>query len=300
MSTAFHPQTDGQTERTNRTLQQMLRMYVSPDMLNWDQLLAPAEFAYNNARSESTGFTPFYLNYGRDPRVPAALIKRQRGDTGAIPSIENFVASMDGLLAEAKRALLAAQHRQKFYSNPKNAQQEPAFAVGDSVLLSTTNIRFRGVGARKLLPKFLGPFTILSKHGPVACRLDLPPQLKIHPVFNISLLRIYHAGIIPKPPPWEWLADEAFQNTAERILKHREGTRGSRIVKEYLVRWTNSTEESASWMPEPRLPHDLLSEYWERRSREMAPLPGPTLEPSLTPYLRKSRRILGLPVEEDS
>jgi len=150
MSTAFHPQTDGQTERTNRTLQQMLRMYVSPSMLNWDQLLAPAEFAYNNARSVSTGFTPFYLNYGRDPRVPAALIKRQRGDAGEIPSIENFVASMDDLLAEAKRSLLAAQHRQKFYSDPKNPQKEPAFAVGDQVLLSTANIRFRGVGARNV------------------------------------------------------------------------------------------------------------------------------------------------------
>ncbi len=70
-------------------------------------------------------------------------------------------------------------------------------------------------------------------------------------------------------------------------------------MKEYLVRWTNSTEESASWVPEPRIPHDLLNEYWERRSRELAPSLGPALEP-LPTFLRKSRRLLGLPVEEDS
>jgi hypothetical protein len=299
MSTAYHPQTDGQTERTNRTLEQMLRNYVAPDLSNWDQLLAPAEFAYNNARSASTGFTPFYLNYGRDPRIPAALIKRQRGDTGQCPGIENFVATMDELLAEAKRSLIAAQHRQKFYADPSNSQREPTFNVGDLVLLSTSNLRFRGTGVRKLMPKFIGPFKITHKHGPVACRLDLPPQLKIHPVFHISLIRKFYEGVRPKPPPWEWLADEAFQTLTERILKHREGTRGSKVVKEYLVRWVNSTDESAEWLPEPRIPHDLLTEYWERRSREMAPR-EPVLGSPLTSYLRTSRRLRGLPAEEDS
>jgi hypothetical protein len=301
MSTAFHPQTDGQTERTNRTLEQMLRNYVTPDMSNWDQLLAPAEFAFNNARSASTGFSPFYLNYGRDPRIPAALIKRQRGDAGQSPGIENFVATMDELLAEAKRSLLAAQHRQKFYADPNNTQKEPAYAVGDKVLLSTRNIRFRHSGVRKLLPKYLGPFTVMAKHGPVAVRLDLPPKLTIHPVFHVSLLRKYYEGVKPKPPPWEWLADNTAQDMAERILQHREGTRGSHVVKEYLIQWANSTEESAEWVPEPRIPHDLLTEYWDRRSREMAtPIRDPALGSLQSSFLRQSRRILGLPAEEDS
>ena len=72
-SSAYHPQTDGHTERTNRTLEQMLRMYVQRNAQEWDCYLAPLEFAYNNATQASTGYSPFYLMNGDHPRVPSVL-----------------------------------------------------------------------------------------------------------------------------------------------------------------------------------------------------------------------------------
>jgi hypothetical protein len=111
MSTGFHPQTDGQTERTNRTLEQILRCYVSPTMDNWDTLLKPAEFAFNNAPSASTGYSPFFLNNMRHPRIPTAFIKTQRGDNlnSSVPTVEEFVEQAELHIARAKAAIHSAQ-----------------------------------------------------------------------------------------------------------------------------------------------------------------------------------------------
>ena len=143
LSTGFHPQTDGQTERTNRKLEEILRNYVDPEMVNWDEYLAPAEFAFNNAVSESTGHSPFYLNYGKHPRVPAAVIHLQGGDrySGSTPSVENFVGQMDELRKRAKDLIYAAQQRQKFYADKHRKEAE--FAVGDKVLLHTKNLKLK-------------------------------------------------------------------------------------------------------------------------------------------------------------
>ena len=87
MSTAFHPQTDGQTERLNRTLKQMLRMYISPEMKDWEKWLVHAEFAYNNAQHKATGYSPFQLAYGRHPVTPVLLAAH---GCGAEHSVEGF------------------------------------------------------------------------------------------------------------------------------------------------------------------------------------------------------------------
>jgi hypothetical protein len=111
MSSGFHPQTDGQTERMNRTLQEYLRHYVNDDMDDWDEYLDTAEFAYNNAAQTSTGYSPFYLNYGRHPRTPAAFIRKQQGDRAReeVPSVENFVEHLEKLRERAQSLLQAAQ-----------------------------------------------------------------------------------------------------------------------------------------------------------------------------------------------
>lgn len=294
MSTSFHPQTDGQTERTNRTLEQMLRMYVSPDMTDWDLCLAPAEFAYNNARSDSTGYSPFFLNYGRHPRVPAALIKVRRGNsTGQVPAVEDFVGRMDQLRVKAREHIIAAQQRQKYYADLKRDEAE--FQVGDKVLLSTKNLKLKTSGARKLMPKYIGPFKIIDRVGQVAYRLKLPAQLRIHPVFHVSLLHEYRASGPVQPPPWQLLAEDG-QAEVERILCHRDCTRGTTVVKEYLVLWTGRPEENATWVPETRISHDLISEYWSK----YVPNRSPALEPPCASSLRRSRRLLGLDTENDS
>ena len=178
MSTAFHPQTDGQTERVNRTLEEMLRHYVSPTQDDWDLRLPCAEFAINNAFKAATGYTPFYLNYGRHPRALAAVTMNT-----AIPAANEFVGGLQEAISRTKDCLNASQARMKRLADAH--RRDLQLSVGDEVLLSSKNMRIRKGGTRKLLPKFLGPFEVLKRIGSLAYQLALPPSLgKTHPVFS--------------------------------------------------------------------------------------------------------------------
>ena len=156
MSTAFHPQTDGQTERANRVLEDMLRHYVSPVQDDWDEHLDCAEFAVNNAWQESTQNTPFFLNSGQHPRTPLGGGARTQA-----PAANDFVNRLEKSLSIAKLSLKAAQDRQKSFADQK--RQDVVYEVGQQVLLSTRNFRLANPGSRKLLPKWVGPFQILQK-----------------------------------------------------------------------------------------------------------------------------------------
>ena len=153
-STAYHPQSDGQTERMNRVLEDMLGHYVNPKQDNWDELLPAAEFAVNNAFQESIQDTPFYLNNGRHPRLPSdlALDLKPKKD----PAAYDFVGNIEKALTRARFCLQAAQQRQKRYADDKRIDLQ--FKVGDAVYLSSEHIILKAVGARKLLPRWLGPF----------------------------------------------------------------------------------------------------------------------------------------------
>src|SRR5579859_3304064 len=111
MSTAHHPQTDGQTERANRTLEDMLRAYVNYKQDNWDDCLAAAEFAYNNSPQASTGFSPFFLNNGQDPLTPDAILTEPEIPS-QVATTEDFLSSWRANIQRAKDSLLAAQERQ--------------------------------------------------------------------------------------------------------------------------------------------------------------------------------------------
>ena len=185
MSTSFHPQTDGQSERTNRTLEDMLRAYTNDRHNDWDLHLTPAEFAYNNSVQASTNQTPFFLTYGQHPHVPA--IFERPTDSSPVQATEDFLESLRSSLTDAKTALARAQQRQREYEN--QSRRDVTYAEGDQVLLSTANLKLRGAGpARKLLPKFEGPFRVSAVISPVAYRLELPPHHG-------------HAPRLPRVPP---------------------------------------------------------------------------------------------------
>ena len=112
MSTAFHPQTDGQTKRVNRILEDMLRHYVKPVQDDWDEFLVLVEFTYNNSWQESVGNTPFVLNYGQHPRTPISGNNRCQ-----VPAAQNFVEHMTDVIGLTKKHLIDVQQRQKFYVN---------------------------------------------------------------------------------------------------------------------------------------------------------------------------------------
>jgi hypothetical protein len=143
-----------------------------------------------------------------------------------------------------------------------------SFDVGQEVLLSTRNLSFKGPGCRKLLPRWVGPFKVAARVGPVAYRLDLLPTMRIHPVFHVSLLRPYVSDGRVQPPPVATLeGEEEFE--VERILDHRSRHRNK---TEFLVRWSGYGPEHDTWEPEEGLVNapEILREYWRYVGR------GPT------------------------
>src|SRR6185369_2841973 len=132
MSTAFHPQTDGQTERTNRTLEEMLRAYVSYKQNNWDKYLALAEFAYNNSKQTSTKFTPFELDAGQHPLTPITLTTKT---LTSVETTNEFLNQWKMMMEIAKDNLMLAQQHQTEQANKHRRYEE--YNVGDKVLLST-------------------------------------------------------------------------------------------------------------------------------------------------------------------
>ncbi|GJX31528.1 putative nucleotidyltransferase, ribonuclease H [Tanacetum coccineum] len=188
-STAFHPQTDGQSERTIQTLEDMLRACALEWTGSWDEYLCLVEFAYNNSWHASIKAAPFELLYGRKCRAPICW------DEVGERLIEGpeLIEITNEKVAVAKEKLKEARSRQKSYADKHRRDLE--FQVGDRVFLKVSP--FRGVkrfGIKgKLSPRFIGPFEILERIGEVSYRLALPPQLShVHDVFHVSLLRGYH------------------------------------------------------------------------------------------------------------
>ena len=116
LSTAYHPQTDGQTEVMNKTLKTMLRAFIDNKQSNWDQLLPSLEFAYNNAVNASTGYSPFFLNSGQHPRLPIALLDTP---TSSVPAVDHFLTEQATTLTLAQDALQRAQDHQEAQANKR-------------------------------------------------------------------------------------------------------------------------------------------------------------------------------------
>ena len=185
MSTAFHPQSDGQTERTNRFVEDILRVYVSPAQDDWDVYLPLVEFAINNAYQESVQNSPFFLNYGYHPRTPSDIaVSSLRGG----PLNSTFGQDVSKALEHAKECLSQAQSRMSKYANRK--RREVQFQIGDFVLLSAKNLHLKFDGVKKLMNRYFGPLEIVKKIGNVAYELKLPNSMAFHDVFHVSLLNL--------------------------------------------------------------------------------------------------------------
>ncbi len=270
MSTAYHPQTDGQTERANRTLEDMIRHYVGPDQTDWDEHLPALEFAYNNSKQASTNMTPFQMNNVQQPHLPLSEAMRSKTDCNN-PTAAERTELFHRQIKEATEHIKQAQQRQKKYADEH--RRDITFKIGDHVLLSTANLRFvHKDKAPKLLPKFLGPFAIVKVVSPVAYELALPPELRIHPVQHTEKLKPVqesssfapHRSQVPLPPPPEVLEDGKVEFEVERILDRRiQKFRNGRTRTEYLIHWKGYPSYDATWEPANNLDHSqtLISEY---------------------------------------
>jgi hypothetical protein len=181
LSTAFHPQTDGQTERVNQTLEQYLRCFINYQQDNWVSLLPLAEFAYNNSLHSSTNQTPFFALSGYNPRFDL-LTSSDNSVPAADKRIEEITANYSLLTKTLKQA-------KDDYKRYADAHRTPGTVLkpGDYVYLNRKNINTRRPSS-KLDFKLLGPFQIIEQVNPVTFKLQLPSTMKIHPVFHRSLL----------------------------------------------------------------------------------------------------------------
>ena len=256
LSTAFHPQTDGQTERVNQTLEQYLRTFSDYYQTNWKSNLALAEFAYNNMTNASTKFSPFFANYGFHPRADALIQRNPEFKNDYLDAIsDNFIVLHDNIKnAQKKMVTFADAHR-----------SEVPFKVGDKVWLSTRNLQTRRP-SKKLDYKRIGPYTISKQINAVAFELSLPPELRIHNVFHCSLLSPYVENefenrVASPPTPVE--VDGEFEFEVEEVIQARKGISGFPTFK---VLWKGYPRDDATWEPLINLENSLDKvEYFYRR-----------------------------------
>jgi hypothetical protein len=184
-SSAYHPQTDGQTERTNQILEDMLRACALQDKLGWDKRLLYAEFSYNNNYQASLKMSPFQALYGRNCRTP--LHWDQPGERQVFST--DILLEAEENIWMVRENLKAAQSRQQNYADTR--RRELSFEVGDYVYLKVSPIRgTKRFGVKgKLAPRYIGSYQIQARHGEVAYQLSLPENLSaVHDVFHVSQL----------------------------------------------------------------------------------------------------------------
>jgi hypothetical protein len=140
----------------------------------------------NNAWQASIKNTSFMLNFDQQPRTP---LTQSGGREVRVPQANNFARTLEESLARAKASLLAAQSRQKLFVDQRCTEVE--LVVGQNVLLSTNNFKLAHPGTRKLLLKWVGPFKVVERIGKVAYRVELPPNLQMHDMFHVQLLKPY-------------------------------------------------------------------------------------------------------------
>ena len=246
LSTAFHPQTDGQTERTIQLLEDMLRACTLDFTGNWERHLPLVEFAYNNSYQASIEMAPYEALYGRPCRSPVCWT--DAGETGLLGP--DLVRDTTEKIRLIQQRLLTAQSRQKSYADRRN--RPLSFKEGDHVFLKIRPrrgvIRFGKKG--KLSPRYIGPFEILEKIGQVAYRLALPPQIdRVHNVFHVSMLRKYLA-LPTHVLNWGDLdidEDATFEEEPVEIQDSMEKSIRNRIIRLVRVLWKHRGMEETTW-----------------------------------------------------
>ena len=238
---AYHPETDGQIERTNQELEQYLRMYVNHRQNNWAEWLATAEFAFNNKVYMATKSSPFQINYGREPRIGFDIRKKEKNK-----KVEEFAKEMKERHEEARAALVKLQKEMKRQAD-KSRKEAEEYRVDDKVLISTKDFSMELMkrAIKKLMEKFIGLYMIRKIVSENAVELELLALLRIHPVVNVRRIVKYREQVegqnkIP-PPPVEVDSEKEYE--VEEILDRQE----RKGKTKYLVKWKGYTVEENTW-----------------------------------------------------
>ncbi len=204
LSSGFHPQTNGQTERANQDLERVLRCLVTQNPTSWCQQLSWVEYAHNSLQVSSTGLSPFECSLGYQPPLFPSMESEV-----AVPSAHAFVQRCHRTWTRARETLLRVGACTKAKAD-RHRSKPPVYVVGQKVWLSTQNIPLRSV-CNKLAPKFIGPFPVTKIISPVTVRLKLPPAYRrIHPAFHVSKIKpVFRSPLnpptpVPPPPTRRW------------------------------------------------------------------------------------------------
>lgn len=252
LSTAYHPQTDGQSERTIQTLEDMLRACVLDFGGNWEKHLPLIEFSYNNSYHSTIKMAPYEALYGRKCRSPSCWL--QVGEkVFAGPNLIQETAEKVEVIRERMKA---AQCRQKSYANLKS--RPITFKVGDQVLLKVSPwrgiIRFGKRG--KLNPRYIGPLNVLERIGNQAYMLELPPEMHgVHNVFHVCYLRKWLGDKVDILPLDNIRVDENKRliEEPEEILDKKVKKLRRRVIDLVLVKWRHSTGPNLTWETEEEM-----------------------------------------------
>ena len=247
MSTDFHSQTDGQSERIIQVLEDMLRACVMDHKGSWKEHLLLVEFTYNNSYHASIQMAPYEALYGRPCRSPICWIEvGESSITGP-----DLIRDTSEKLSLIRQRLFMAQSRQKNYADVRRRPLE--FEVGDHVFLKVMPkrgvVRYDKRG--KLSPRFIGPFEILERVGTVAYGLELPPSMSgVHEIFHVSMLRRY----TPDPThvvDWGEIevvdTDETFEEGLVCIMDSRDQVLRRKTVRLVRVLWRHRGVEESTW-----------------------------------------------------
>ena len=263
LSTAGHPQTDGQTERLNQMIEQYLRMYVNEEQNDWVEYLPMAQFAHNSAKSSTTGFSPFFANYGYEPTMgepvpePISLSEDARIKAERIAKIHEQMRQNIDLAAD----------RMKVQADKKRISG-PTFGEGGKAYLSRKNLRTKKP-SNKLDGLRTGPFEVKRRTGPVNYELKLPKSMKrLHPVFHVNLLE-------PAPPDIQVMEELELEPEEEFEVESIQGLQKFGRQWKYLVKWKDYDTEENTWEPPKHLQKQAVRKLVEDFHKANPQLPDP-------------------------
>ena len=244
MFSAYHPQTDGQTEIVNKSLEHYLRAFAADRPQSWVEWLPLAEFWFNTNFHTSTKLTPFEALFGYPP---PKLLDYIPGTT-KFKSVDVQLRTRQQLMALLKKNLVAAQERMKVNADKHRTERE--FTVGDWVYLRLLPYKQKSVKQKhlgKLTPRYYGPFQVLHRVGKVSYKLALPPEPRIHPTFHVSCPKEKlgkHVAVVPSLPSMD--ADGSLSPEPVAVLKTRTRNLRGRTITQVLVQWQGESVDDAT------------------------------------------------------
>ena len=260
ISMAYHPQTDGQSERTNQFLETYLRFYCEEKQDDWHQWLPFAEFAHNQMPNVTTRKTPFDLIMGYTPRI------EWNASPLEVPAVEERLGKLEDNRVEAFMNILKAQRVLRM--KRKGSERFKPYKENDQVWIEGTNLQIL-YPSKKLGPKCYGPFKILKQLSDAVYQVEIPKHWKIHNVFHANLITPYketelHRPNYTRPPPDLVDGEEEFE--VEKIINMKQMGRGRKTY--YLVKWKGYPMSDNSWEPWENIHADELIKEFQSRAQK--------------------------------